>query len=129
MISDRLSLAAATVVSPCVGLLLALAVGCSDDPVKQQGYPPVIQSVTATPSIVSPRGTSTLTVTASDADNSVLLYNWMTLDGGTINGPNQRSAQWTAPSEIGNCRIRIRVSDGASRVERTIILSVVGPGG
>ena len=71
---------------------------------------PVIESLTANPQDVGPRGTSTITCVASDADGDPLIYGWLA-PGGTLSGVGP-SVTWTAPATAGVYDISCLVDDG-----------------
>jgi len=72
--------------------------------------PPVIASLTPGATTVGPRGSCTVTCTASDPDGDTITYAWSTT-GGTISGTGS-SVTWTAPVTEGTCTITVTVSDG-----------------
>jgi len=71
---------------------------------------PVISSLTANPTSVSPSGDSTITCTASDPDGDTLTYSW-SKTGGTISGSGSQ-VTWTAPSSEGTYTITCTADDG-----------------
>lgn len=86
-------------------------------------YAPVIISLTANPSSVSPGGTSTITCFATDADGDTLTYSWTAIDG-TISGSGSQ-VTWTAPSTEGTYNVTVSVSDSkASAVTDSVTITV-----
>lgn len=75
-----------------------------------QNSPPVITSVTSTPSTVKVGETSTVTCNASDPDGDPLTYSW-SITGGSISGSGS-TVTWTAPSTAGIYTVTCSVSDG-----------------
>jgi len=72
--------------------------------------PPVINSLTANPTVVTHGGTSRLACLASDADDDALSYAWSTT-GGSIEGLGSL-ANWKAPDVDGDFIITVNVDDG-----------------
>jgi hypothetical protein len=52
-----------------------------------------------------------LGVSASDPDGDSLTYNW-TVTGGSIDNPHAQNINWTTPSECGDYKVSVTVSDG-----------------
>lgn len=71
---------------------------------------PVITSITATPSNVSPGGNCTVACQASDPDGDALSYEW-SASCGTISASGN-SVTWTAPTTTGTGTLTCTVSDG-----------------
>lgn len=66
-----------------------------------------------------------LMLTASDADNDPLTYNWMSVDCGSLTGgTDQQTAQWEyALADMGQCssaQVTVEVSDGIDTVQETL---------
>ncbi len=74
--------------------------------------PPVITSLTPSPSNVAPGESSTMTCVASDADGDTLSYTW-SATGGTIAGVGS-TATWVAPAVTGTFTISVTVADGGT---------------
>jgi hypothetical protein len=72
--------------------------------------PPTIDSLVAGADWVLPSNSVQLTCMASDDDEDVLSYEWIT-DGGDISGTGA-AVNWTAPQEVGTYNIAIIVDDG-----------------
>jgi hypothetical protein len=72
---------------------------------------PVIISLTANETTVSPGGTVLLTCTAEDDVGDTLTYSWESTDGSFA--PNGSTATWTAPDSPGSYSISCTVVDGA----------------
>ena len=86
-------------------ILAGLLIGCSDFNTE-----PVITSLTADNTTVSPGGTVSLTCTAEDDDEDSLTYFWECTDGSLA--PNGNTATWTAPDSPGTYSISCEVTDG-----------------
>jgi hypothetical protein len=71
---------------------------------------PKVASVTADPASVSPGQRSTITVTASDADNDQLSYSY-SVTGGTISGSG-KTATFVAGNAAGTAYVTVTISDG-----------------
>lgn len=71
---------------------------------------PIIHSLTANPSTVSPNDTSTITCNASDPDNNPLTYSWSATNG-SISGAGL-TVTWTAPASAGTYTVTCTASDG-----------------
>ena len=86
-------------------ILAGLLIGCSDFNTE-----PVITSLTADNTTVSPGGTVLLTCTAEDDNDDSLTYNWECTNGSLV--PNGSTATWTAPGSPGTYSISCAVTDG-----------------
>ena len=86
-------------------ILAGLLIGCSDFNTE-----PVITSLTADNTTVSPGGTVLLTCTAEDDNDDSLTYNWECTSGSLV--PNGSTATWTAPGSPGTYSISCAVTDG-----------------
>lgn len=71
---------------------------------------PTISNLTANPSSIDIKQTTTITCSTSDQDDDPLTYSW-TKNGGTITGSGS-TITWTAPSTPGAYTITCTVSDG-----------------
>jgi calcineurin-like phosphoesterase family protein len=85
--------------------------------------PPVISKVFADPSTVRPKGTVTITVSASDPDDDTLSYNFEP-SAGTILGAGEE-VTWTAPDDTGECIIQVWVSDGEKSSDKDSVVIMV----
>ncbi len=74
------------------------------------GSAPVIDSFTATPSVLLGGEISSLSVLAHDPDSDPLSYSWSAI-AGSIAG-NGNTAAWTAPSSYGSYQVSVEVADG-----------------
>ncbi len=72
--------------------------------------PPEISEITVMGTKYIDR-TYSLGVSASDTDGDSLIYNW-TVTGGTIDNPHAQNINWTTPSECGDYKVTVTVSDG-----------------
>ncbi len=86
-------------------ILAGLLIGCSDFNTE-----PVITSLTADNTTVSPGGTVLLTCTAEDDNDDSLAYVWECTNGSLV--PNGSTATWTAPDSPGTYSISCAVTDG-----------------
>ena len=86
-------------------ILAGLLIGCSDFNTE-----PVITSLTADNTTVSPGGTVLLTCTAEDENDDSLAYIWECTNGSLV--PNGSTATWTAPGSPGTYSISCAVTDG-----------------
>jgi len=86
-------------------ILAGLLIGCSDFNTE-----PVITSLTADNTTVSPGGTVLLTCTAEDDNDDSLAYVWECTNGSLV--PNGSTATWTAPGSPGTYSISCAVTDG-----------------
>ena len=86
-------------------ILAGLLIGCSDFNTE-----PVITSLTADNTTVSPGGTALLTCTAEDDNDDSLTYNWECTSGSLVS--NGSTATWTAPGSPGTYSISCAVTDG-----------------
>ena len=77
-------------------ILAGLLIGCSDFNAE-----PVITSLTADNTTVSPGGTILLTCTAEDDNDDDLTYNWECTSGSLVPNGNGSTATWTAPGSSG----------------------------
>jgi|GEM_PF-360701 len=74
--------------------------------------PPVITSLTPSPSNVAPEESSTITCVASDAEGDTLSYTWSATNG-TISGVGN-TASWIAPAVAGAYTISVTVADSVT---------------
>ena len=88
-------------------ILAGLLIGCSDFNTE-----PVIKSLTADNTTVSPGGTVLLTCTAEDDNDDDLTYNWECTSGSLVPNGNGSTATWTAPGDSGTYSISCAVTDG-----------------
>jgi len=95
-------------------ILAGLLIGCSDFNTE-----PVITSLTADNTTVSPGGTVLLTCTAEDDNDDSLTYNWDCTNGSLV--PNGSTATWTAPGSPGTYSISCAVTDGNDGITMDII--------
>lgn len=87
-------------------------------------HQPVIDSLTASPIIVSTDGVSVVTCVASDSDGDTLSYFWSTT-GGIILGSGSQ-INWTAPSSTGTYIITCTISDGQGGTDQKSVIIEVG---
>lgn len=105
-------------------LMIFIGVGCGDDgPTGSENNSPSIISINAIPDSLFVLESSTITCTATDPDNDVLIYNWTTT-AGTINGTGA-VITWDAPDSAGTYSIKCKVSDGKSGIDSLNVNIVV----
>jgi len=80
--------------------------------------PPIISSLTASPTTLAPGGTTTITCTAYDPNNDPITYTWTT-GTGTINGTGSQVV-WSLPLSAGTYTITCEVSDGKAGTSSSI---------
>ena len=85
--------------------------------------PPVISSVTASPTVVSTAAVSVITCHVTDPDNPVLFYTW-TPSSGSISGTGA-AVNWTAPLSSGIYTVTCEVSDGEGGVDTGFVTVIV----
>jgi hypothetical protein len=88
--------------------------------------PPVINTISANPSMVEPGGKVNLYSYASDPDgDQITSYSWTDNCGGKFDNPNAQNPIWTAPSTpTDKCTITLTVSDGEASDTKTVDVSV-----
>ncbi len=88
---------------------------------------PVISGITASPSIITPGSTTTLTTAAIDPDEDALTFTWSAQKGDVPSGPRADSTiTYRAPDIPGNDIVKVRVSDGRGGVtEASVTIRVV----
>lgn len=87
--------------------------------------PPLLSAITATPSPAVAGQTVAMSVTTSDANQDSLTTSWSFGDGSSGTGATT-SHSYTAP---GSYTIVATVSDGASQVQSTAVITVAAPAG
>jgi hypothetical protein len=93
--------------------------------------PPVINTISANPSMVEPGGKVNLYSYASDPDGDSITYSW-TADCGTFDDYTKQNPIWTAPmldpqtETEKTCTITLKVSDGEAYNTKTVTVSVNG---
>lgn len=95
--------------------------------VQPQNQPPAITSLTANPTTVTPGGSSTITVSASDPENDPLTYTWTSTGGGLSPTTGPGPVTWSAPRSPGIYTVTVSVTDskpGHSLVSRSVNISV-----
>ena len=99
---------------------------CSDDnPLGSQGNnPPIIASITATPSDPDQGDTSQLVVIAVDPEEQELSYSWTTTGGVFITPTTSDTVFWQAPDSYGSFISTVDVSDGQNTVSKNITITV-----
>jgi hypothetical protein len=98
--------------------------------------PPVINTISANPSMVEPGGKVSLYSYASDPDGDSITYSWSDNCGGTFTYNNtdtlKQNPIWTAPmldpqkETEKTCTITLTVSDGEASDKKTVTISVNG---
>ncbi len=108
----------------CLGWVAVLAVilGCRT----LVGEPPEITNFTA-PDRISPGETYTLEVTAIDADNDPLTYEWMLSGDGSIDTTTGLRVVFTAPAQFpAKSTITVTVSDGTYETSQIVVYEISG---
>ncbi|MBX0312268.1 MAG: PKD domain-containing protein, partial [Sulfurihydrogenibium sp.] len=59
-----------------------------------------------------------------DPDGDKITYSWSDNCGGKFDNPTAQNPIWTAPNTPGNCTITLTVSDGTSKSDKTIDITV-----
>ena len=106
--------------------------GCDkDDPVSPENRPPVIESITSSPSTsISNRlaGGSTvlITVIATDPDGDELFYKWEAEEGQFDGDTDKLTVRWISPfsDKEADCVIKVMVSDGMLTTQGNITVCV-----
>jgi predicted secreted protein len=90
-----------------------------------RNQPPVIDSLTATPTTVDPTESATLTASASDPDGQSLSYSW-NIPSGWSGSSNTSDLTVTPPREYGKTyTFEVEVSDGFDTVTEQVQISTV----
>ena len=79
------------------------------------------------PCEVRPGGDVQLTATASDPEGDELTYSWSAPQG-SFSETDAATTCWTAPSRMGEVPIRVRVSDGSTFTQVSVIVTVSSEG-
>ena len=90
--------------------------------------PPIITSITAQPKWIYTGETIRLNVTATDADNDPLTYDWTAPIGTFPGGANKTQVNWQAPTSLRRITIvhlSVKVSDGEDYAAAGIDVTVV----
>jgi hypothetical protein len=87
-------------------------------------FPPVIDSVVATPAIIDPGENTSISCSASDPDGDPLTYSWFALLG-SIGGEGQ-TVIWTSPEEVGFHWVGCTAEDPAGAAASDSVGVVVG---
>ncbi len=107
-----------------VAFALLLASCAKQNPVSATNSAPSIRSLTWTPQDVRPKTNVTFTLTATDADGDTLDYQWEADSGTFIGQTTQKTAIWTAPSNVGLYDVIVAVSDGHATIVDTAAVLV-----
>ncbi|MBN2542005.1 hypothetical protein JXI42_03990 [bacterium] len=102
--------------------LLFLMLGCGEDEPVDVEYIPSINTLTATPFVVSPGDTATVAVEVSYAGSDQLTYTW-SADEGTVDGEGTEII-WIAPAEMGTYMIECEVADDNNAVTGKVYVHV-----
>ncbi len=99
-------------------LTMFLLVSCSKEALPPDSGAPVIQSIEATPSIVSKGGTVYLWISVTDPEEHTIYYEWSCSDGEffadeSLSTPsnNVNPCWWVAPQTEGNFTISVTCTD------------------
>jgi hypothetical protein len=94
----------------------------SNDP----NLPPIVEDVTADPSLLLPGESAALACVASDPDEDPVTYSW-SAGLGTVTPGAPGTASYTAPlAAVGLDTVTCTVSDGTAEISDTVTISVVG---
>lgn len=87
---------------------------------------PRINSLVAASTQVEPGQSTTLSVTATDADGDTLSYLWTTT-AGTLANATSAGSTWTAPTTEGPYTVNVNVTDGkGGQAGFSLVINVVG---
>lgn len=89
-----------------------------------QNKPPIIASLTATPSDPDWGATSHLVVIAVDPEEQVLSYSWTSTGGVFITSTTNDTVIWQAPDSSGSFICTVNVSDGKNTLSKNITITV-----
>ncbi len=87
--------------------------------------PPEIVALTATPSFIGRRQTTTLLAQVVDQDNDALQYAWSASAGVFLQGTDRKYAVWQAPDALGRYECKVAVDDGTETSTGKIFIEVV----
>ena len=105
-------------------VLLLSAVRCGES-VKVVQHEPVIESITASRTLVYPKEFVTIVAKVTDKDkNDKLDFKW-TATGGKLTNENNNPTQWHAPDSPGTFTITLSVFDGVFEVKDSIEIKVI----
>lgn len=90
--------------------LVSITLQQVNPPEDYENSAPVITSLVASPSTVSPGGTVSLFAEAEDADGDPLSYAW-SAQAGTFSSASSDFTTWTAPSQPGSYSFTVTVTD------------------
>ena len=110
----------------CLLIPAILFYDCSDNGLSSDNYPPVIYTVTASPSVININSCTSLTCEVTDSALDSLSYLWSSQHGIIIND-HSPTASWMAPDSSGFYTCVITVSDGKDAVADSITIEVVIP--
>jgi len=97
---------------------------CGKESTEPKNNPPVIESITVSPSEVNTGETCTLTAVAVDQDSDALTYTW-SCNYGTFSTTVESSVEWTAPNTPDTYTIESTVSDGKESACKTKDINVI----
>ncbi len=86
--------------------------------------PPEIVELSATPTAIGKRQTTTLLVQAVDQDNDPLQYAWSASAGVFLQGTDRKYAVWQAPDALGRYECQVAVDDGTETATGKIFIEV-----
>lgn len=110
----------------CLLIPAILFFDCSDIGLSSDNHPPVIQTVTASPSMININQCTSLTCEATDSDADSLSYLWSSQHG-IMTDDRSSTASWIAPDSSGLYTCKITVSDGKDVAADSIAIEVVNP--
>ena len=106
-------------------VILVLSVGCGDDGSESVNYAPVIQSVDVDPDTVGISGSATVSCSATDQNNDILIYSWFADYGDFPISSSGSIAFWRAPADTGTYSVAAVVSDGQLADSEAIEIVVI----
>ncbi len=87
--------------------------------------PPQIVTITANPAQIGPGQASTLSILATDDEQTELQYQWSATAGVFLQGTDRKYAMWQAPAALGRYECRISVSDGLTASVGKVVVEVI----
>ncbi len=107
-------------------ILLVMISGCKKSSTESKNSPPVVNSITITPTSVPTSGLVSVVVVTSDPDQESLTNN-ISVDDGTLVG-SEKERIWIAPSTAGTYDLTVTVSDrSGGETTDTATLTVTAP--
>jgi hypothetical protein len=98
-------------------------IGCN----KNDNTPPEIINVIPAMEETTVDNQVRFTCTVNDDDMSKLTFNWESSCGGLLGETTKQYVDWKAPSEAGDCSLKVTVSDGDYTVDHSFTVKVTQP--